>query len=286
VGVTVKHRQLVRQVGVFIEHPLENSMASLSFTSNALDKGTTFIFGSWICVANGLGGFISHLVDSKKPEASAATRRSNLDSFVDDLNELLLSDLPRQMQRTSVFDVTSTCAAPGLLGLDSNRSEEASRSKSLPDLEEDFDRLFKIRDERVTACRGLPFLNYDSDSNEEDPSTTSSGREGLEDGGATACREAPILVIHSQPDDYSELFLGDHPDLTITSMPQGRFVYWKGLEPSKLLEYDSCLVAESTLQHIDPREPEDFDYSAQLHLVSQHRRAAATTLTTRLAPQS
>jgi hypothetical protein len=26
-------------------------------------------------------------------------------------------------------------------------------------------------------------------------------------------------------------------------MPQGHFVYWKGLEPSELLEYDSCLLA-------------------------------------------
>jgi hypothetical protein len=26
-------------------------------------------------------------------------------------------------------------------------------------------------------------------------------------------------------------------------MPQGRFVYWKGLEPSELLEYDSRLMA-------------------------------------------
>jgi hypothetical protein len=42
---------------VFIEHLLENSMASLSFTSNVLDEGTTFIFGSWINVANGLGSF-------------------------------------------------------------------------------------------------------------------------------------------------------------------------------------------------------------------------------------
>jgi hypothetical protein len=58
---------------MFIEHPLENSMASLSFTSTMLEEGTTFIFDSWICVANDLGGFISHLVDSKKPEASAAT---------------------------------------------------------------------------------------------------------------------------------------------------------------------------------------------------------------------
>jgi hypothetical protein len=93
---------------VFIEHPLENSMASLSFTSTMLNEATTFVFGSWICVANGLGGFNSHLVDSRKPEASAPTRSS-------DLNELLLRDPPRQIERTSIFDITSIHAAPGLI---------------------------------------------------------------------------------------------------------------------------------------------------------------------------
>jgi hypothetical protein len=44
--MAVKHRQLARQVGMFIEHLLENSMASLSFTSTLLDEGTTLIFGS------------------------------------------------------------------------------------------------------------------------------------------------------------------------------------------------------------------------------------------------
>jgi hypothetical protein len=39
VGVVVKHRQLVHQVGVFIEHPLENLMASFNFTSAMLDEG-------------------------------------------------------------------------------------------------------------------------------------------------------------------------------------------------------------------------------------------------------
>jgi hypothetical protein len=115
--MAVKHRQLAHQVGVFIEHPLENSMASLSFTINVLDEGTTFIFGFWICVANGSSGFNSHLVDSRKPEASAATRRSNLDSFID---ELLLPDMPRQIEKTSVFNTTSSRTAPGLLESDSN----------------------------------------------------------------------------------------------------------------------------------------------------------------------
>jgi hypothetical protein len=58
-------------------------MASLSFTSIVLDAGTTFIFGSCICAANGLGGFNSHRANSSKPEASAATRRSNLYCFID-----------------------------------------------------------------------------------------------------------------------------------------------------------------------------------------------------------
>jgi hypothetical protein len=116
---------------VFIEHPPENSMASLSFTSTVLDEGTTFIFGSWICVANGLGGFNSHLVNSRKPEASTPTRHSDLDEFIDNLDELLLPNLARQIEMMSIFDATSTRAAPGLVGSDSNRSEETTQSESL-----------------------------------------------------------------------------------------------------------------------------------------------------------
>jgi hypothetical protein len=98
VSVAVKHRQLARQIGVFIEHPLENSMASFNFTSAVLDKDTTFIFESWIYVANGLGGFNSHLVDSRKPMASTSTRSSNLNEFVDNLDKLLLPDLALQIE--------------------------------------------------------------------------------------------------------------------------------------------------------------------------------------------
>jgi hypothetical protein len=175
---------------VFIEHPLENLIASLSFTSTMLDEGTTFFFGSWICVANGLAGFNSHLVDFRKPEASTPTRRSNLDEFIDNLDKLLLPDLARQIERMSVFNATSTRAAPGLLGSDSNQSEEATQSKSLSDLEEDLDRLLKIRDEGATACWGGGVFDNYSDSNEEYPLTTSWSR-GVEG-------EEPLLVGRPQ----------------------------------------------------------------------------------------
>jgi hypothetical protein len=95
-------------------------MASLSFTSTMLDEGTTFVFGFWTCVANGLGGFNNHLVDSRKPEASTPNRCSDLNEFIDNLDELLLPDLAKQIKNMSVFYATSTRAAPRLVGLDSN----------------------------------------------------------------------------------------------------------------------------------------------------------------------
>jgi hypothetical protein len=42
---------------VRIEDPPVNSMASFKFTSPVLPEGTTFIFGSWVYVADGAGDF-------------------------------------------------------------------------------------------------------------------------------------------------------------------------------------------------------------------------------------
>jgi hypothetical protein len=90
---------------VFIEHPPENSMASFNFTSVVLDEGTTFVFGSWIYITNSSGGFNSHLTDSREPETSAATRRSDLDEFIDNLDEMLL---PKEIEEESVLYAIST----------------------------------------------------------------------------------------------------------------------------------------------------------------------------------
>jgi hypothetical protein len=145
---------VVVQVGAFNEHPPKNSMASFSFTITVLDKGTTLVFGSWICIANGSGGFNVHLANSRKPEPSTPNRCSNLDKFVNNLDELLLPDHTEEIERMSVFNATSTHAAPELVGLDSNRSEEATWFESLSDLEEDLDRLLKLEDMGATTCWG------------------------------------------------------------------------------------------------------------------------------------
>jgi hypothetical protein len=118
---------------VFIEHPPENFMAFFNFTSAVLDEGTTFIFGSWICVANGLAGFNTHLVNSRKPEASTSTRSSDLDEYIDNLDELLLPDLVLQIKKIFILNTTSTRDALELVGPDSNQSEGTTQSKFLSD---------------------------------------------------------------------------------------------------------------------------------------------------------
>jgi hypothetical protein len=67
-----------------------------------------------------LGGFNSHLANSKEPEASSSTPSNDLNEFIDNLDGLLFSDLAQQIEMISIFNVTSTYDAPDLVRLDSN----------------------------------------------------------------------------------------------------------------------------------------------------------------------
>jgi hypothetical protein len=58
-----------------------------------LDEGIAITFGSWICVANGSGGFNGHLADSRKPETSTSASSRDVDDFADDLGGIQISDL-------------------------------------------------------------------------------------------------------------------------------------------------------------------------------------------------
>jgi hypothetical protein len=90
VGLEVK---LELQIAVSIEHPPENLMSSFNLTSAELDEGTTFTFGSWVCIANSSGAFNNHLANPKKLEAYALTSSCDIDNLADDLSGIKLSDL-------------------------------------------------------------------------------------------------------------------------------------------------------------------------------------------------
>jgi hypothetical protein len=124
-----------------------------------------------------LGGFNSHLVNPRELEVPAATQHSNLDEFINNLEEMLLPDLARELEELSIFDVTNTRAASRFLGSDSIRSEEqrirfpfglhntttfyqeAMRFESLSALEEDLDRVLKIGEGEATTCWEAPIFD-------------------------------------------------------------------------------------------------------------------------------
>ena len=91
-------------------------MASFNFEPAVLNEGTTFIFGSWVCIANGSGGFKSHSTNLMNPKAASPASPN-------ESGEVLLPELINEIERLSVFDVTSTRSPSTNLGLDPIYSE-------------------------------------------------------------------------------------------------------------------------------------------------------------------
>jgi hypothetical protein len=190
-------------------------MASFRFTWSVPSQGTTFVFGTWVCIADGVGDFLWFLVDMK-PKTPVADLRSDLDKFADDLDDLSIHASAAKIKMESAPDSTSSCATATSLGLESFQSKD-SRSRSrlgsrnlATDLQE------------ANVSGSLSALEKDLDS------LLQSGR--LE---ATVCRGASGCFGAS--------------DLMITSIPEGCFVYWRGMEPSDLLEAEDRLIA-----HLEP----------------------------------
>ena len=94
------------------------------------------IFGSWVCTANGLGGFNSHLANPKEPETSSATRCCCVDDFIDQLDEI-----------------------PLLVHV-----ENSIQPKSPSELAEDLDQLLEVREQGATTSREAPIPDNHSNS--------------------------------------------------------------------------------------------------------------------------
>jgi hypothetical protein len=140
----------------------------------------------------------------------------NLDKFVDNHDDLSIHASATRIEEESTSSATSSGAATTFLGLDSFQSKD-SRSRS-----------------RLGLC------NLAADLQEADISESLSALEKdldslLQLGGpeATVCWGVSGYFGAS--------------DLMITSTPEGRFVHWKGMKPSDILEAEDRLVA-----HLEP----------------------------------
>jgi hypothetical protein len=111
---------------VSVEDLQANSMVLFRISCPVLPKGATFTFGSWVCVADGAGGFHRHVASNAAKSKPSATK---LDSFVDNLDEL------------------PPCVS-------SRETEvEPVNPESLSALERDLDSLLQVRSSNATAGR-------------------------------------------------------------------------------------------------------------------------------------
>jgi hypothetical protein len=99
-------------------------MASFKFTSAVLPKDTTLFFGSWVCVADGAGNFHRLTIDVMKPKTLAASFHSELNEFVDNLDDLLIHGSARKIEEESIFNATPPHAATTTQRSDSLQSED------------------------------------------------------------------------------------------------------------------------------------------------------------------
>ena len=134
-------------------------MASFEFSFPAIDAGTTFVFGSWVCIANGLGGFSRHLIN---PASTETTRREQLGEITS--AEILLPKIAKETENLSLSSPTPTCFPFGLKNSaasysallhqrDQTRTRTSPLFDSCPDSDDDFD-----FDSNLLGCRNLTIL--------------------------------------------------------------------------------------------------------------------------------
>jgi hypothetical protein len=156
-------------------------MTTFAFSTMAFPQGGTFVFGSWICVANGSGGFDSHLTNPIEPEA-ISTESCNAIAGSDDHGDMLFPDLAKEIEqklndkpsstRTQIDFSPSptrveTLFARPIFGLRNASSAYQRMIKSLyTSYEDSSDHTLHVENFSATTSWGTPVFDEYSDSDE------------------------------------------------------------------------------------------------------------------------
>ena len=132
-------------VGPLAKDQQKNSMASFNFSFPKIDAGTTFVFGSWACIADGSGGFSSHLIN---PTSARTPRLEQLGKITS--VKILLPGIAKEIGSLSLSDTAPTRFPFGLRNsamsysaLLHQKNQTGTRTApqfdSYPDSDDDFD---------------------------------------------------------------------------------------------------------------------------------------------------
>ena len=82
-------------------------MATFAFSTTVPPQGATFIFSSWVCVANGSYGFDSHLTNSPASKITTSEDSNKLIGL-NDHGIMLLPDLAKEIEAKLEDNSSST----------------------------------------------------------------------------------------------------------------------------------------------------------------------------------
>jgi hypothetical protein len=212
----------------------------------AFNRGDTFVFGAWVCTADGAGSFQRRLTMSPNPKTGLVTLPDVVTrELTGKFGEISLFNHYADFELESASNSNSTSpwaiacepAAQPSQAVPSPR-ERSARGPRIPS---------RARTEAPSSRRAgkEPVPEYNSDSD------TAPGH---------ASDSSPLSEFYSNPayefdfgsdleepeseDNSTELPLsGPASGLVITSTPAGRFVYWADHKPADLISGDSRYVA-------------------------------------------
>jgi hypothetical protein len=226
---------------------MANSTASIFIKPTvAFNRGDIFVFGSWVCTADGAGSFQRRLTMPPNPKTGLVT-----------LPEVVTGDLAGKFGEISLYNQHADFD----LGSDSNSNStslwaitcEPAIEPSCADspLHEHFPYglciASKVHTKALSACRAgketvseynsdsNPISGYDSNSNPIFGYYSDSSYEF--DFGADLDETKSENYTTEQP------LSGPASGLVITSTPAGRFIYWPDRKPAGLTDGNSRCVA-------------------------------------------
>jgi hypothetical protein len=204
----------------------------------AFNRGDTFVFGSWVCTADGAGSFQRRLTMPPDPKTGLVT-----------LPKVVTGNLARKFGEISLYNQHADFELGSASNSDSTSpwaiACETAIEPSCADspLHEHFPyglcnasraHAEVLSARQATARKEIAF-EYNSDSNPASGYYSDSSYEF--DFGANP--DEPESENHTTEQPLS----GPASGLVITSTPAGRFVYWPDRKPADLTDGNSCCVA-------------------------------------------
>jgi hypothetical protein len=212
----------------------------------AFNRGDTFVFGAWVCTADGAGSFQRRLTMPPNPETGFVT-----------LPEVVTGELAGKFGEISLFDQHADFE----LGSASNSNSTspwatvcepaAQPSHVVPPPRERSTRgphnLCRARTEAPPARRAgkepVPEYNSDSDTAPGHASDSNPLSGFFSDSAYEFDFGSDPEDPESEDNTTEQPLSGPASGLVITSMLAGRFVYWPDRKPADLISGDSRYIA-------------------------------------------